>query len=58
MLRILIETSYEAIADAGINPRQLRGSKSAVFTGSSFSESEKSLFYEKIEVNLKNRKLK
>ncbi|XP_033218585.1 fatty acid synthase-like [Belonocnema kinseyi] len=51
MLRKLIETSYEAVADAGVNPRTLRGSKSAVFTGSSFSESEKSLFYEKVEQN-------
>ncbi|XP_051160333.1 fatty acid synthase-like [Leptopilina boulardi] len=47
MTRIMIETAYEAITDAGINPRNLRGSKSAVFTGSSISETEKSIFYEK-----------
>ncbi|XP_051174620.1 fatty acid synthase-like [Leptopilina boulardi] len=47
MSRIIMETTYEAIADAGINPRKLRGSKTAVFTGSSFSESEKNFFFEK-----------
>ncbi|XP_043468912.1 fatty acid synthase-like [Leptopilina heterotoma] len=43
MLKILIETTYEAITDAGINPRNLRGTKTAVFTGSMTSESEKSV---------------
>ncbi|XP_051174729.1 fatty acid synthase-like [Leptopilina boulardi] len=47
LIRITIETAYEAIIDAGINPNNLKGSKSAVFTGSSFSEAEKSLFYDK-----------
>ncbi|XP_043469513.1 fatty acid synthase-like [Leptopilina heterotoma] len=51
MIKIMIETSYEAIVDAGINPRELRGSKSAVFTASTFSESEKAFFYEKIQAN-------
>ncbi|XP_043469524.1 fatty acid synthase-like [Leptopilina heterotoma] len=51
MLRMMIETTYEAITDAGINPRELRGSKSAVFTASTFSESEKSFFYEKTQAN-------
>ncbi|XP_051173561.1 fatty acid synthase-like [Leptopilina boulardi] len=41
MYRILIETAYEAIVDSGINPRELKGSKSAVFTGSTFIESER-----------------
>lgn len=44
MVKLLIATAYEAIIDAGINPRNLKGSKTAVFTGSSFSESEKTIF--------------
>ncbi|XP_043469511.1 fatty acid synthase-like [Leptopilina heterotoma] len=51
MVRMMIETTYEAITDAGINPKELKGSKSAVFTGSSFSESEKTFFFEKLEQN-------
>lgn len=50
MVRIMIENAYEAIADAGINPRNLKGSNTAVFTGSSFSESEKIIFYDKFSV--------
>ncbi|XP_051160074.1 fatty acid synthase-like [Leptopilina boulardi] len=49
MVRMILETTYEAITDAGINPRKLRGSKTAVFTGSAFSESEKTFFFEKLE---------
>lgn len=47
MIRIIIEIAYEALADAGINPKSLKGSNSAVITGSSFSESENTLFYDK-----------
>lgn len=50
MMKMIMETTYEAIIDAGINPKKLKGSKSAVFTGSSFSESEKGFFFEKLEV--------
>lgn len=32
-MRIALETTYEAIADAGINPTTLRGSKTAIFAG-------------------------
>lgn len=38
--RLAIEKCYEAIVDAGINPREMRGSKTAVFFGVSCSESE------------------
>ncbi|XP_051172618.1 fatty acid synthase-like [Leptopilina boulardi] len=47
MFRLIMETTYEAITDAGINPRKLRGSKTAVFTGSTFAESEKAVIYNK-----------
>ncbi|KAK0096040.1 hypothetical protein PV326_006670, partial [Microctonus aethiopoides] len=51
MCRMLMEHAYEAIIDAGINPRQLRGTKTGVFIGACFSESEKTWFYEKLQVN-------
>ncbi|XP_076656382.1 fatty acid synthase-like [Halictus rubicundus] len=38
-LRILLEATYEAILDAGINPQEIRGSKTGVFVGVSTSES-------------------
>ncbi|XP_042150431.1 fatty acid synthase-like [Ixodes scapularis] len=38
-LRLFLETSYEAIVDAGYDPGTLRGSKIGVFMGSSDSES-------------------
>ncbi|XP_053392677.1 fatty acid synthase-like [Mercenaria mercenaria] len=38
-LRILLEVTYEAIVDAGINPEDIRGSKTGVFIGASASES-------------------
>ncbi|XP_053963784.1 fatty acid synthase [Anastrepha ludens] len=46
--RILIETAYEAVIDAGINPKNLRGTKTGVYVGSCISESEKTWFYEKV----------
>ncbi|KAH8409664.1 hypothetical protein KR222_001306 [Zaprionus bogoriensis] len=46
--RILMEVAYEAVIDAGINPKTLRGSKTGVYVGSCISESEKTWFYEKV----------
>ena len=51
MTRMLVERVYEAIVDAGINPSSLKGSRTGVFTGTSYSESEKNIFYEKVEVS-------
>lgn len=38
-LRMLLELTYEAIVDAGINPNDVRGTKTGVFIGVSDSES-------------------
>ncbi|KAK8774422.1 hypothetical protein V5799_011045 [Amblyomma americanum] len=38
-LRLLLETSYEAIVDAGYDPAQFRGRKVGVFVGASNSDS-------------------
>lgn len=46
--RILLEHAFEAVLDAGINPKSLRGSKTGVFVGTSFNESEKVWIYEKV----------
>lgn len=50
MCRMLMEHAFEAIVDAGVNPRHLRGTKTGVFIGACFSESEKTWFYEKLQV--------
>ncbi|CAD6242162.1 GSCOCG00009427001-RA-CDS [Cotesia congregata] len=39
-LRMLLELTHEAIVDAGINPAEIRGSKTGVFVGVSDSESD------------------
>ncbi|KYN02883.1 PREDICTED: fatty acid synthase-like [Cyphomyrmex costatus] len=41
--RLLLEHSYEAIIDAGINPKQLKGKNTAVIVGLSFIESQSKL---------------
>lgn len=46
--RLLLERAYECVIDAGINPKTLRGTRTGVFVGACFSESEKTWFYEKI----------
>lgn len=39
-LRMLLEVTYEAIIDAGVNPQELRGSRTGVYIGVSSSETE------------------
>jgi fatty acid synthase, animal type len=45
--RVLLEHAYEAVLDAGINPKSLRGSRTGVFLGCCYCESEKVWVYEK-----------
>ncbi|XP_021703368.1 fatty acid synthase [Aedes aegypti] len=44
-LRMTIEHVYEAILDAGVNPQTLRGSRTGVFSGVCFSETEVCMYY-------------
>ncbi|XP_025994131.1 fatty acid synthase isoform X2 [Solenopsis invicta] len=48
-MRLLLEHSYEAIIDAGINPKQLRGKNTAVIIGTSFIEMQEKCLYENIQ---------
>ncbi|XP_012280372.1 fatty acid synthase [Orussus abietinus] len=52
MGRMILEHAYEAIADSGFNPRQLAGSKTGVFVGVCFSDSEKNLFNQNFQENV------
>lgn len=44
-LRLLIEHSYEAILDAGLNPETIRGSRTGVFCGALYSETQVHMIY-------------
>jgi len=48
IVNLNLEHAYEAVLDAGINPKSLRGSRTGVFIGACFAESEKTWFYEKV----------
>ncbi|XP_047538559.1 fatty acid synthase-like [Vanessa atalanta] len=51
MTRIILEKTYEAIIDAGLNPKEVRNTRTGVFIGVCFSESEKVWWYKKMQVN-------
>ncbi|KAJ3619939.1 hypothetical protein MTP99_003942 [Tenebrio molitor] len=42
-MRVLLETAVEAIIDAGMNPSELEGSRTGVFTGSCCSDMKKTI---------------
>lgn len=45
--RMLVEAAYEAILDAGVSPTSIRGTKTGVFIGACFGDSEAKFFYDK-----------
>lgn len=45
-LRMLLEVTYEALVDSGINPLSIRGTKTGVFIGASASETEEALTHD------------
>lgn len=47
-MRTLVEHSFEAILDAGVNPKTIHGSRTGVFIGACFAESEKTWYYEQL----------
>ncbi|KAB0802399.1 hypothetical protein PPYR_04585 [Photinus pyralis] len=47
MQRLVLERTFEALIDAGVNPLDIRGKKIAVYAGSSVGEND-NLFYESI----------
>ena len=47
--RMLLEHAYEAVIDSGTCPKDLKGSKTGVYIGASYNESEKKWIYEKFQ---------
>lgn len=45
MCRILLENTYEAIVDAGVNPKELRGTRTGVFIGTCYSAAANMMLY-------------
>lgn len=45
MIRTLMEHTYEAIIDAGINPKELQGTRTGVFTALCGDTQVHSIFY-------------
>lgn len=48
--RTLLEHTYEAIIDAGVNPRELRGTRTGVFTAFCAVDTGSYLIYQKPQV--------
>lgn len=49
--RMLLETTYECIIDAGYNPNEFRGSKTGVYIGCAESESQELLMEDVDAIN-------
>lgn len=47
--RMLLEHAYESVLDSGTCPKSLKRSKTGVFIGASYNESEKKWIYEKFQ---------
>lgn len=47
MCRLIMESTYEAIIDAGMHPQDLEGTNTGVFIGACMSETEKIMLYDK-----------
>lgn len=45
MTRILLEHTYEAIVDAGVNPKELQGTRTGVFTALCGDVQNHSIYY-------------
>lgn len=46
LARILLEVAVETLIDAGIQPEEIKGSRTGVIIGACFSESEKTWIYD------------
>lgn len=44
--RIILEKSYEAVLDAGISPKSLNGSRTGMFVGCCYSDSQQEFMYD------------
>lgn len=49
-IRCILEHTYEAIVDAGVNPKDLYGTKTGMFVATSICETEKNVLYDKTQV--------
>ncbi|KAF7404747.1 hypothetical protein HZH66_003653 [Vespula vulgaris] len=50
MSRMMLEHTYEAIIDAGINPEDIRGTKTGVFISICFSDTEATIFQSTFQI--------
>jgi len=48
--RFLLEYSYEAVIDAGFNPKQLRGKNTAIIIATCYIEAQSKMLYEDLQV--------
>jgi len=48
--RLLLEYSYEAIIDAGFNPKQLQGKNTAIIIATCYIKTQSQMLYEDLQV--------